>query len=168
MAAEPPPAASGLQVLGASLQSVGCLLTLLITVPICLVFCCLVLSAVSSSDGVTPTPSPIALGSQGLPTFSPGPPDHLTWTQTPEPPTAFPTITLLPSITPPPTYTLVVLNSRGGLSSDCACSSNLYNCSDFSTQVNAQACYQKCFSAGVGDIHELDNNDDRQACESLP
>ena len=45
------------------------------------------------------------------------------------------------------------------------CSSNHYNCSDFTTQAQAQAAYNAC---KPGDIHQLDADDDGEACESLP
>jgi micrococcal nuclease len=50
----------------------------------------------------------------------------------------------------------------------CDCSGNLYNCSDFSTHAQAQACYEYCKSLGRGDIHRLDSDKDGVACESLP
>lgn len=50
----------------------------------------------------------------------------------------------------------------------CNCSGNLYNCSDFSTHADAQACFAYCQSAGAGDIHRLDSDSDGIACESLP
>ena len=50
----------------------------------------------------------------------------------------------------------------------CDCSGNIYNCSDFSTQAEAQACYEYCKSSGRGDIHRLDGDNDGIACESLP
>jgi micrococcal nuclease len=51
----------------------------------------------------------------------------------------------------------------------CDCSGNIYNCSDFSTQAEAQACYEYCKSLGRGDIHDLDGRDnDGIVCESLP
>lgn len=66
---------------------------------------------------------------------------------------------------PPPTPT-------GVSSSDtlpvCSCSGNLYNCSDFSTQASAQACFDYCNASGHGDIHRLDNDHDGSACEDLP
>lgn len=47
------------------------------------------------------------------------------------------------------------------------CSSNKYNCSDFSTHSEAQAVFDQC--GGVdNDVHKLDNNKDGEACESLP
>ena len=52
-------------------------------------------------------------------------------------------------------------------SSSYTCSSNTYNCSDFTTQAEAQAVFDMC--GGVGnDIHRLDSNKDGEACESLP
>ncbi len=50
----------------------------------------------------------------------------------------------------------------------CDCSANLYNCSDFSTHQQAQACYEYCLSLGVGDVHSLDADADGNACERLP
>jgi hypothetical protein len=46
------------------------------------------------------------------------------------------------------------------------CSYNRYNCADFATQAEAQACYDYCMSCGVGDIHDLDRDNDGIACES--
>ena len=45
------------------------------------------------------------------------------------------------------------------------CSSNIYNCGDFTTQEEAQAVYDEC---GAEDIHGLDNDGDGEVCESLP
>lgn len=50
----------------------------------------------------------------------------------------------------------------------CECSANLYNCSDFSTHQQAQACYEYCLSLGAGDVHSLDGDADGIACERLP
>ena len=50
----------------------------------------------------------------------------------------------------------------------CECSANLYNCSDFSTHRQAQACYEYCLSLGAGDVHSLDGDADGIACERLP
>lgn len=51
--------------------------------------------------------------------------------------------------------------------SSYTCSSNKYNCSDFSTQAQAQSVFDQC--GGVdNDVHKLDNNKDGEACESLP
>jgi endonuclease YncB( thermonuclease family) len=50
----------------------------------------------------------------------------------------------------------------------CSCSSDLYNCEDFNTQADAQACYDYCVEEDMGDIHGLDENSDGVACEDLP
>jgi len=50
----------------------------------------------------------------------------------------------------------------------CDCSNNIYNCDDFSTQAEAQKCFEYCLSLGKGDIHLLDGDIDGIACESLP
>lgn len=50
----------------------------------------------------------------------------------------------------------------------CECYADLYNCSDFSTQAQAQACHDHCVNEGMGDIHRLDQDNDGEACESLP
>jgi endonuclease YncB( thermonuclease family) len=52
--------------------------------------------------------------------------------------------------------------------STCSCSYNQYNCSDFSSHSQAQACYEYCISQGTGDVHRLDGDSDGSACESLP
>lgn len=49
----------------------------------------------------------------------------------------------------------------------CACHADTYNCGDFSTQAQAQACYNYCVSLGRGDIHRLDGDGNGRACESL-
>ncbi len=87
-----------------------------------------------------------------------------TSTPTPEP-TMMPTTTPLPTATPPPTATP---NPCSGGASSCSCAGNLYNCSDFATQCQAQACYEKCLAETGQDIHQLDRDDDGIACESLP
>lgn len=47
------------------------------------------------------------------------------------------------------------------------CSTNTYNCTDFTTQSEAQSVFDMC--GGVGsDVHKLDSNKDGEACESLP
>lgn len=50
----------------------------------------------------------------------------------------------------------------------CLCGANLYNCSDFSTQRSAQACFDYCWAERGFDVHRLDRDDDGIACESLP
>jgi beta-lactamase superfamily II metal-dependent hydrolase len=90
---------------------------------------------------LTPTPSATAIHS-GAPT--------LTLTLT---------LTLL--LTPIPTSTELS-------SGPCSCASNLYNCTDFGSQHQAQACFDYCVSQGAGDIHRIDGADrDGRACETL-
>lgn len=47
------------------------------------------------------------------------------------------------------------------------CSINAYDCSDFETQKQAQEIYEHCGGAN-NDIHKLDSDNDRIACEILP
>ena len=50
----------------------------------------------------------------------------------------------------------------------CNCTGPDLNCADFSTQAEAQACFDYCKGRGYGDIHGLDGDNDGIACESLP
>jgi micrococcal nuclease len=56
----------------------------------------------------------------------------------------------------------------GGGTAVCSCTGDLYNCKDFKTQREAQACHDYCKSQGRGDIHRLDGDKDGIACEGLP
>lgn len=47
----------------------------------------------------------------------------------------------------------------------CDCTANFYNCKDFSTQREAQSCFESCRSRGNGDVHWLDGDNDGIACE---
>ncbi len=47
------------------------------------------------------------------------------------------------------------------------CSTNSYNCSNFSTHADAQAAFDYCQSQGAGDIYDLDRDGNGFACESL-
>ncbi len=58
---------------------------------------------------------------------------------------------------PPPTTT-----------ANCSCSSNSYNCGDFSTHAEAQTIYECCMAEVGYDVHKLDADSDRDACETLP
>ncbi len=49
----------------------------------------------------------------------------------------------------------------------CYCSSNRYNCSDFTTHKEAQSLYECCLDKVGYDVHRLDADDDGLACESL-
>jgi hypothetical protein len=81
-------------------------------------------------------------------------------------------VTLAPSFTPIPTDTpfLYVITIPSGSGENCSCSGDLYNCTEhFSTQAQAQACYEHCVSLGYGDIHRLDQGGQPGvACEELP
>lgn len=91
-----------------------------------------------------------------LPISSTTPTFQLGWTNTP---LALKTNTRSPAIQP----------SATTVGSTYVCSSNLYNCSSFSTQKQAQAVYDYCISQGAGDIHRLDGTDnDGKVCEALP
>ncbi len=70
--------------------------------------------------------------------------------------------------TPLPPATPIPLATNTPAPSTCRCDSNVYNCSqeDFSSQEDAQACYDFCLKEVGQDIHDLDRNNDRQACDS--
>ena len=80
---------------------------------------------------------------------------HIESTPTPAP-TPTPTITPTPW-RPPPTPIPA-----------CDCSGDLYNCTDFTTQVAAQACFDYCMQEVGYDVHKLDRDEDGIACEWLP
>lgn len=50
----------------------------------------------------------------------------------------------------------------------CNCSGNKYNCDDFKTHAEAQACYEYCMQTVDYDVHKLDGNNNGDACESMP
>lgn len=56
-------------------------------------------------------------------------------------------------------------NSTEPSATTCDCSSNIYNCGSFRIQSEAQSCYKYCLNIGAGDIHDLDRNNDGNACE---
>ncbi|MEA3407450.1 MAG: excalibur calcium-binding domain-containing protein [Chloroflexota bacterium] len=105
----------------------------------------------------TDTPLPTHTATE---TASPSPTDtSLTPTSTGTPlPTSTVTDTPFASHTPTPT-------EEEGV---CLCDKDRYNCADFATQEEAQACFDYCFERGKGDIHGLDGDGDKVACESLP
>ena len=54
------------------------------------------------------------------------------------------------------------------VSPPCDCSDNIYNCPDFDTQPEAQACFEYCYELTGRDVHRLDADNDLIACEWLP
>lgn len=48
------------------------------------------------------------------------------------------------------------------------CEENVYNCSDFATQEDAQEVYDTCHTADNPDRHGLDRDGDGVACQALP
>jgi hypothetical protein len=74
-------------------------------------------------------------------------------------PTPTPTPIFTPTPVPPPPPPTP--------SYPCPCDGSV-NCSSFSTQAEAQACYNCCKAQGHGDINGLDGDGDGTACESLP
>lgn len=91
-------------------------------------------------------------------------PAQPTATNTPLP-TAQPTATN----TPQPTATTVTLPTPTATTALLyICDHDAYNCSDFNTQAEAQTVFNYCATLGFGDIHKLDQNNDGEACESLP
>jgi len=80
-----------------------------------------------------------------------------------------PTRTTFPTKTNTPFSTTLPEKMASGISSEsvvCGCSTDQYNCADFSTQAAAQSCYEYCISQGRGDIHRLDMDKDGLACEN--
>jgi hypothetical protein len=70
----------------------------------------------------------------------------------------------------------VVLNNKENNSKESSlreyiCSSDVYNCEDFSSQEEAQQVYNLCLELNgeeKKDIHRLDSNGDGIVCENLP
>gem|GEM_PF-313467 len=73
------------------------------------------------------------------------------------PPPANPPATNPPAVRPP-------LKAQGNLR-NCNCSRDLYNCSDFASQDDAQACYWNCGAQNRGDVHKLDLDVNMIACD---
>lgn len=139
---------------------------------------CIVIATVSS-----PTPSAKATKTAEamktdklLPsvTFSPiHKPDTPTLSSIQETPTLFSTQTPLPLAKPTlsPAAPLVIqptstIESAG--TGPCICSQD-YNCKDFSTQSQAQSCFDSCGGSATNNWSGLDGNDhDGKVCETLP
>lgn len=104
----------------------------------------------------TPTPT-----STATPTVTATSPAEATPTGTATPTETQEEATATPTVTPTPTATEIV-------AAPCGCDSDAYNCSDFATQPQAQACLDYCIGLGKGDINRLDQDGDGDACKSLP
>jgi len=63
--------------------------------------------------------------------------------------------------TPPPP-------PKAPATTECDCSRDRYNCSNFKSRAEAQACFDKCVREVGRDIHKLDRDGDGRVCESLP
>lgn len=87
--------------------------------------------------------------------------------------TITPTMTLTPTDTLiPPTFTPIPVPTHTRLPPTaapiCNCSRD-YNCSDFTTQRKAQACFNSCRGSKTNNWSRLDGSDkDGKVCESLP
>lgn len=96
-------------------------------------------------DAPTPTRTPLPLPTLDPSSFSaPGGPISGNPTPTDEP-------------SPVPT------NESGEI---CECDSDLYDCEDFGSRAEAQACFDYCGGTS-NDVHKLDRNSDGQVCLSL-
>jgi micrococcal nuclease len=73
---------------------------------------------------------------------------------------ATPTPELTPSLTAPA--------PASPIQAACNCRGPDLDCSDFSSQAEAQACFNACQSQGRGDIFRLDGDHDGRVCELLP
>jgi len=107
---------------------------------------------------MTRTARPTATGT-ATPTNTPRATASSTPTKTPKP-----TATAKPTKTPKPTATAT--REPSGNCSTCA--ADVYNCSDFGSQEDAQACFDYCMEQVGYDVHNLDGDDNGIACESLP
>lgn len=86
-------------------------------------------------------------------------------------PTVMPTTTNAPAtLTPTRTVVPATVTPTATSTSPAAfiCDHDAYNCSDFTTQAAAQQVFNYCFNLGFGDVHNLDIDNDKVACESLP
>ncbi len=70
---------------------------------------------------------------------------------------------------PPTTAPVIPESASPTTTTSCSCSSNSYNCGDFTTHAEAQAVHDCCMTQVGYDVHKLDGTDnDGLACESLP
>ncbi len=149
----------------------NCLIAIISLVLICLItFCCFAV-IFSASDGIsTPTATPISKSFNTIVVETAQAAQRLT--MSPASPTQYisqPTSTLAATFTPIPSQTPFIFAAPPPSNySDCSCSGDTLNCSNFSRHSQAQACFESCRAAGAGDIHKLDEDNDGNVCESLP
>lgn len=84
--------------------------------------------------------------------------------------TRTPTMTATPTktITPTKTLTPTATATRSAPPGCSTCAADVYNCSDFDTQAEAQSCFDYCVEQVGYDVHRLDADNNGVACESLP
>jgi hypothetical protein len=141
-------------------------------------------------------PAPPAIRLE-VPTLAPLPTDLITWTALPPPtsentptetflpiiytftPELTATQTITPTITLTPSATLIPPTSTSAPTPTdtqppptaapiCNCDRD-YNCSDFTTHSEAQACFDSCGGSKTNNWSRLDGSDkDGKVCESLP
>jgi len=73
---------------------------------------------------------------------------------------AAPVATPVPVPTAVPTTVVMVADPNA-----CGCDADLYDCINFTTQADAQACFWRCGALGAGDIHTLDLDANGMVCE---
>jgi hypothetical protein len=137
-------------------------IAILAGVPLLLICLCSGLAnVISPTPEATPTPIPVRREVEASPT-----PRLVEATPTPIPPS--PTTPVQATPKPVPTTATSLPPTQAPPVAVCECSYDKYNCKDFSTHAQAQACYEYCKSLGHGDVHGLDREDDGVACENLP
>ena len=63
---------------------------------------------------------------------------------------------------------IIKRDDKGNPLFGATCEKNVYNCSDFSTQEEAQEVYETCKTPEARDRHGLDRDGNGVACQSLP
>lgn len=84
------------------------------------------------------------------------------------PPTQIPTLIPQPTDIPPTTVPPTNNFPTDVPAAVCDCSGNILNCGDFSSQHDAQSCFEYCWQVTGNDVHGFDVDNDNLACESLP
>lgn len=83
-------------------------------------------------------------------------------------PTLIPTAVPTSIPTAAPTSAPVATSTSAPPAGCTVCASNVYNCSDFPSQSQAQSCFNHCMIQVGYDVHRLDRDGNGLACESLP